>query len=143
MTAADPTLAWMGNRRKVLRWDREHDQKSTFIYATPPHIFPENWACPTLTHPCVEEAFVLAGDTIGPHGRMTAGAYFWRPAGIPHGPFGSRDGGCVLIRFKDGPHVNVWGEDDVPYHFDFPYAPVVPPSLEPFAEAPYEGPLRY
>ncbi len=139
----DPTLAWMGNRRKVLRWDPEYDQKSTFVYTTPPHIYPENWACPTLTHPCVEEAFVLAGDTIGPQGRMTAGAYFWRPEGKPHGPFGSREGACILIRFKYGKHVNVWGDDDVPYHFDFPYRPILPPELARYGRQPYQGTERY
>ncbi len=139
----DPSLAWMGNRRKVLRWDDEYDQKSTFVFTTPPHIFPENWACPTLTHPCVEEAFVLAGDTIGPHGRMTPGAYFWRPEEKPHGPFGSRDGGCTLIRFKYGKHVNVWGEEDVPYHFDFPYRPILPTELEAFGQSVYAGTERY
>jgi hypothetical protein len=80
--AADPTLEWMGNRRKVLRWDPVHDQKATFVFATPPHIFPADWRCPTLTHPCVEESFMLAGEITGPHGRQGPGAYFWRPAGI-------------------------------------------------------------
>ncbi|MDX2221576.1 MAG: DUF4437 domain-containing protein [Rhodospirillaceae bacterium] len=141
-SVADPTLAWMGNRRKVLKWDRQYDQKQTFLLSVPPHIYPENWACPTLTHPCVEESFQLAGDTVGPHGRMTAGAYFWRPAGVPHGPFGSRDGGLSLIRFKHGKHINIWDTTPVPYRYDFPYTPVLPPDMAKFG-AVYEGPLRY
>jgi Domain of unknown function (DUF4437) len=139
---ADPSLEWMGNRRKVLRMDPVYNQKATFIISTPPHIYPEHWACPTLTHPCVEESFMLAGDMTGPHGRMTAGAYFWRPAEIAHGPFGTRDGGMSLIRFRHGPHVNVWGETQVPYSYDTSYKPVLPPELKKYA-AVYEGAARY
>jgi hypothetical protein len=139
---ADPSLEWMGNRRKVLRMDPVYKQKATFIISTPPHIYPENWACPTLTHPCVEESFMLAGDMTGPHGRMTPGAYFWRPAEIAHGPFGTRDGGMSLIRFRHGPHVNVWGPDQVPYTYDAPYKPVLPKELKPHATF-YEGAARY
>ncbi len=138
-TTADPTLEWMGNRRKVLKWDREHDQKQTFLFTTPPHIYPENWACPTLTHPCVEESFMISGEITGPYGKMTRGAYFWRPEEKPHGPFGTRGGGFSLIRFKYGKHVNVWGKDDVPYNFDFPYKPELPDHLAHLGDAPYEG----
>jgi hypothetical protein len=139
---ADPSLEWMGNRRKVLRLDPVYNQKATFIISTPPHIYPEKWACPTLTHPCVEESFMLAGDMTGPHGRMTPGAYFWRPAEIAHGPFGTRDGGMGLIRFRHGPHVNVWGADQIPYTYDSAYKPVLPPVLKKFANV-YEGAARY
>ena len=45
----DPSLAWMGNRSKVLRWDRKWEQRGTFLYTTPPHTYPENWECPSLT----------------------------------------------------------------------------------------------
>ena len=140
---ADPSLEWMGNRRKVLKWDREYDQKQTFLFTTPPHIYPDNWACPTLTHPCVEESFMLSGEITGPFGRMNEGAYFWRPEGKPHGPFGTRGGGFTLIRFKYGAHVNVWGKNDVPYHFDFEYNPELPPNLAHLGDAPYEGLERF
>lgn len=139
---ADPTLEWMGIRRKILRTDPVYKQKATFIISMPPHIYPENWACPTLTHPCVEESFMLSGDMIGPHGTMTPGAYFWRPAEIAHGPFGTRDGGMSIIRFRHGPHVNVWGPDQVPYTYDAPYKPALPPALKKQA-AFYEGAERY
>jgi hypothetical protein len=140
--ASDPTLEWMGNRRKVLRWDRVHDQKATFVFSTPPHTYPEKWLCPTLTHPCVEESFKLAGEMTGPHGRMMAGAYFWRPANIPHGPFGTHDGAMSIIRFKHGKHVNVWDPTPIPYRYDFPYKPAVPPELAAYAK-PYDGAARY
>jgi len=141
-TPADPSLEWMGNRRKVLRMDPVYRQKATFLISTPPHIHPENWACPTLTHPCVEESFMLAGDMIGPHGRMTPGAYFWRPAKVAHGPFGTRDGGMALIRFRHGPHVNVWGPQPIAYSYDVPYNPALPPELAAYAK-PYVGAERY
>jgi hypothetical protein len=138
----DPTLEWMGNRRKVLRWDPVYDQKATFVFATPPHIYPEDWRCPTLTHPCVEESFMLAGEITGPHGRKGPGGYFWRPAGIPHGPFGTRDGGMSLIRFRHGRHVNEWQPESLPYSFDTPYKPALPPELQAIARD-YWGPDRY
>ncbi len=139
---ADPSLEWMGNRRKVLRMDPVYNQKATFIISTPPHIYPENWACPTLTHPCAEESFMLSGDMIGPHGRMTAGSYFWRPAEIPHGPFGTRDGAMSLIRFRHGKHVNVWGAEQTPFSYDTGYKPAIPESLKSVAKI-YEGAERY
>jgi hypothetical protein len=142
-STADPTLEWMGNRRKVLKWDHQYDQKGTFLFATSPHIYPENWACPQLTHPCVEETFMLGGELTGPFGKMNRGAYFWRPEEKPHGPFGTREGGFALIRFKYGKHVNVWGDTDVPYSFDFPYKPELPPALSAYGNAPYEGTATY
>jgi len=142
-SVADPALEWMGNRRKVLKWDPEYNQKATFIFSTPPQIFPENWACPTLTHPCVEEAFMLAGELTGPLGRMTAGSYFWRPEGKPHGPYGTRDGGFSLIRFKYGQHINVWGDKDVPYALDVPYKPILPEEMKVYGKDSYDGPERY
>lgn len=142
-TTADPSLEWMGNRRKILKWDQKYDQKQTFLFTTPPHIYPDNWSCPTLTHPCVEESFMISGEITGPFGKMTQGAYFWRPEDRPHGPFGTRGGGFSLIRFKYGKHVNIWGEVDVPYNFDFSYNPELPDHLSHLGDAPYEGTAPY
>jgi hypothetical protein len=142
-STADPTLEWMGNRRKVLKWDRTYDQKGTFLFATSPQIYPENWACPELTHPCVEETFMLSGEFIGPYGRMSKGAYFWRPEEKPHGPFGTREGAFALIRFKYGKHINVWGDRDVAYSFDFPFKPELPANLARLHETPYDGAELY
>jgi hypothetical protein len=141
-SVADPALEWMGNRRKVLRWDSAYNQKATFIIATPPHIYPTDWLCPTLTHPCIEESFQLAGEITGPHGRQGEGAYFWRPAGIAHGPFGTRGGAMALIRFRDGKHINIWDDTPIPFTFDAPYKPVLPPELVPLAKE-YRGAERY
>jgi quercetin dioxygenase-like cupin family protein len=138
-----PDLQYMGIKRKVLRRNAETGQQRTFLLTTAPHNYPKNWACPTLTHPCVEEMFQIAGDMSGPHGRMTAGAYFYRPPDVAHGPFGSRDGSLSLIRFLDGRHVNIWGDHDVAFDYDVPYAPAVPPQLKRYALGPYVGPERY
>lgn len=138
-----PDLQYMGIKRKVLRRDAASGQQRTFLLTTAPHNYPKNWACPTLTHPCVEEMFQLAGDMSGPHGRMTAGAYFYRPPDVAHGPFGSRDGSLALIRFIDGKHVNIWGDHDVAFDYDVPYAPAVPAALKKYALGPYRGAERY
>ena len=138
-STSDPSLAWMGNRRKVLKWDKKYNQKTTFLFSTPPHIYPDDWKCPILTHPCVEESFVLSGEFIGPQGKMTKGAYFWRPEGKPHGPFGTREGGFSLIRFKYGKHVNIWGDEEIPYTFDFPYKPILPKQIEYLGKSAYKG----
>jgi hypothetical protein len=139
----DPALAYMGLRRKVLRWDREHDQQGTYLLASAPHNYPKGWKCAQISHPCVEESFMLAGDLQGIHGNMTRGAYFWRPAGIPHGPFGSHDGSLTLLRFKYGKHRNDWQRNELPFRFGMPYRPAVPHELERFASAAYDGPERY
>ncbi len=141
-TGGDPTLAWMGTRSKTLRYDPVHQQKSTFVFATAPQVFPENWECPTLTHPCVEESFHLSGSIAGPHGIKRPGGYFWRPPGVAHGPFGSRDGTMSLIRFRHGRHVNIWDKTPVKYSFDMPYKPALPAELVPLAKD-YLGGERY
>jgi hypothetical protein len=135
----DPGLAFMGIKRKTLRRDHVRDQRASFLIATAPHNHPKDWACPALTHPCVEECFMLAGDLTGPQGVLHTGCYFWRPPGIAHGPFGSRYGSLSLIRFVDGKHVNVWGNEALPYSYDVPHAPVLPPNLTAFGAEPYRG----
>ena len=139
----DPALDWMGNKRKVLKWDKEFDQQGTFIFSTPPHIYPNNWLCPTLTHPCVEETFIISGSYIGPYGKMSKGAYFWRPENIPHGPFGTREGAFSLIRFKYGRHVNVWGEEQIKYSFDANYNPILPDHLKQYGDLEFEDVASY
>lgn len=138
-TGIDPGLAFMGIKRKTLRRDHARDQRASFLIATAPHNHPQDWACPSLTHPCVEECFMLAGDLTGPQGVLHTGCYFWRPPGIAHGPFGSRYGSLSLIRFVDGKHVNVWGDAALPYSYDVPHAPVLPPHLAAFGAVPYRG----
>ncbi|MEM9060165.1 MAG: cupin [Pseudomonadota bacterium] len=57
-----------------------------------------------VTHDWCEEVFLISGTlSIGTPEResrlLSAGAYAVRPAGVPHGPFFSRDG-CLMIEFN-------------------------------------------
>lgn len=135
-TLNDPRLAHLGIGRKNLRTDPATGERS-FLSLMLPHAEPPGARGPRETHPVVEECFVLAGSLTGPHGTMHAGAYFWRPAGIPHGPFGTRFGCVALIRFVGGRHVNVWSEDEAPFAFDTPYRPILPPDLAHLAGTPW------
>ncbi|RXR28836.1 cupin domain-containing protein [Sphingobium fluviale] len=127
---ADPSLAWMDPRRKVLRWDHDLGQVATVVFAKPPHVHPDGWSSPMLSHPCAEETFVLAGELVGERGAARVGAYSWRPAGTPHGTQGSRTGGISLARMCHGPLANNWDGDALaPFSFDTVYSPVVPADL--------------
>jgi hypothetical protein len=130
-------------RRKVLRRDPNSGQYRNFLLYGPPFRYPKDWRERDLTHPCVEEMFILAGEITGPQGVMTRGAYFWRPPEIPHGPFGTRDGYFAIFRFVRGYHINVWGEHYFPFRFDTPYAPVLPPAQQAYGGQAYAGGDRY
>ena len=137
----DPKLAHLGISRKNLRTDPDTGER-TFLSLILPHAIPTGEQGPTETHPCAEEAYVISGSLSGPQGVMRPGAYFWRPSGIAHGPFGARWGCVMLVRFVGGPHVNHWSEGQAPWRIDPPYAPILPESYRPFAqEAP--PPVRY
>jgi hypothetical protein len=142
MTLNDPNLAHLGISRKNLRCDAQTGER-TFLSMILPHSEPPGRAGPQETHPVVEEAYVLSGSLTGPYGTMEPGAYFWRPAGVAHGPFGARWGAVSLIRFLGGRHENVWSKTEAPFSFAAPYRPVLPPDLAPFAAAPYAPPPRY
>jgi Domain of unknown function (DUF4437) len=140
---ADQSLKWMDPRRKVLRWDTERDQVATVVFAKPPHIHPEGWSSPMVSHPCAEETFVLAGEVTGERGRQRAGAYMWHPAGAPHGTLGSRDGGMSLARMRHGKLENIWdGSASAAFTFEAPYDPKVPEELASVAKE-YVGQNRY
>lgn len=130
----DHRLAHLLPARKILRIDPVDGQK-TFLFMTAPQTHPTNWAGPEESHPTPEEAFLIAGDLTGPQGTMQAGAYFWRPPHIPHGPFGSRAGSLSLIRFVGGIHENVWTEGVQPFTYSRPYRPVLPEPLRECAKA--------
>lgn len=130
----DHRLAHLLPARKVLRIDPVDGQK-TFLFMTAPQTHPTNWAGPQESHPTPEEAFLVAGDLTGPQGTMQAGAYFWRPPHIPHGPFGSRAGSLSLIRFVGGAHENIWTDDVESFTYSVPYRPVLPEALRESAAA--------
>jgi hypothetical protein len=142
MTLNDPKLAHLGISRKDLRTDPVTGER-TFLSMILPHSEPPGSEGPQESHPVVEEAYVISGSLTGPQGTMSPGAYFWRPPGIPHGPFGTRWGCVSLIRFVGGKHENIWTETSAPFDFDAPYVPVLPEHLAPFAYAPWTPPPRY
>ena len=138
----DHRLNHLAPGRKILRIDPITQQK-TFLFMTAPQTHPTNWRGPRERHPTPEEAFFIAGDLTGEYGTMRPGAYFWRPPGIAHGPYGSRTGSLALIRFVGGAHVNEWDTDL--HHFDYhqAYAPALPPQLSALAQAPSPLDLPY
>jgi len=142
MTLNDPKLAHLGISRKDLRTDAETGER-TFLSMILPHSEPPGKEGPQEHHPIVEEAYTISGSLTGPHGTMEPGSYFWRPPGIPHGPFGTRWGCVCLIRFVGGRHVNVWSEGKAPFDFEAPFDPVLPDELSAFAYAPWQPPPRY
>ncbi|WP_317928513.1 cupin domain-containing protein [Halioxenophilus sp. WMMB6] len=121
----DIKLAHLGFARKNLRIDPVTGQR-TFLFMTSPQAHPTNYQGPQESHPTPEEAYQLHGDLTGHVGTMYAGAYFWRPPHIPHGPFGTRGGSLSLIRFVDGAHVNIWSKEAHAFSYQQPYQPVLP-----------------
>lgn len=80
-------------------------------------------------HPCVEEMFLLDGDFVMACGRMTPGAYFWRPPMIAHGPMGTRRGFTGFFRAKEGSFSTVWADAEGPIDWDATYDPILPDDL--------------
>ncbi|MEZ5513332.1 MAG: cupin domain-containing protein [Steroidobacteraceae bacterium] len=94
----------------------------TWIAGLPPY-----WRCDTVErHPVCEEEFAIAGDIHMPNGVMHAGAYFWRPANVPHGPFGTVGGTIHLCRGKGGRYATEFSASDRPFNWDPPYEPILP-----------------
>lgn len=136
MRVNDSKLAHLGISRKDLRTDPVTGER-TFLSMMLPHSEPPGSQGPRESHPIVEESFMIAGSLVGPQGEMHAGAYFWRPPGIPHGPFGTRWGAVALIRFVGGRHVNIWSADEAPFDFHQRYDPVLPPEMEHLRNTPW------
>jgi hypothetical protein len=93
-------------------------------------------------HPVIQEIFVLAGGVAGNTGTMLAGAYTWRPAHVTHGPYGTTTGAVFLFRSHGGPQ-STEHDPPIPFKFDVPHQPVLPPELETLGREPYKGFERY
>lgn len=124
----DDNLRFMGLGRKLLRDDPERKER-VMLLSIAPQAYPSNGAAPPISHPCAEEMYLLGGDVVSEYGTMRSGAYFWRPANIPHGPHGSHTGAFMLIRFIDGRHENHWADEPRAFDPDPPYRPVLPPHM--------------
>ncbi len=138
----DQDLDFLRIAHKVLRHDEERGD-TTMILNSGAQTHPKDWTEGALAHPCVEEMFLLSGDIIAERGIMHAGAYFWRPPEIWHGPFGSRNGHLCVIRFLDGHHVNRWSEEKYPFSLTPDYKPDLPERLEHLANKPFSAPTPY
>lgn len=138
----DPDLDFLRIAHKILRRDANSGE-TTMVLNCGAQTHPADWQEKALKHPCAEEMFLLSGDIIGERGIMNAGAYFWRPPGIWHGPFGSRNGNLCLIRFMDGHHVNQWSDKDLPFSLTPDYNPDLPEELQKFASEPWDTPRPY
>lgn len=90
-------------------------------------------------HPVIEEMFQISGHLAGPLGTMFAGAYFWRPPEIWHGPFGSLTGTLVLFRTKGGPLSTVYTDEETKFTWTPQHRPVLPPDLRDLGSQPYKG----
>jgi hypothetical protein len=132
----DPAYADVGLRWKILRGSPD-DAFCTMLVSCPPHVHPPDWAGPQEVHDCIEEMFLLSGDFLGNRGTMTTGAYFWRPPGIAHGPYGTRGGSLALIRTLGAPLVNHWTPHDLKISRAPTYQPVLPDALRGQARQPW------
>lgn len=127
----DPDVMFLRLAKKMLRYNPKTGD-ATFVLECGGHTHPKDWRERQLRHPCVEEMFLLSGDIVGERGVMVAGAYFWRPPELWHGPFGSRGGNQCLIRFVGGHHVNIWSDEALTFSFNPPHAPVLPDEMKPY-----------
>jgi hypothetical protein len=124
----DPAVQFLNLAHKVLRHVPETGEK-TILLSSGAQTHPHNWREAQLKHACVEEMYLLGGDIIGERGTMYESAYFWRPPGVWHGPFGSRRGSLSLIRFVDGKHRNEWGVEPLPFSLEPSHRPQLPASM--------------
>ena len=85
-------------------------------------------------HPVVEEMYLVAGDMAGERGLMKAGAYFWRPPGLRHGPFGSKTGNLMFFRTQGGPLRTEFEPAADVFSWNPEHRPVLPDALRPFGE---------
>jgi hypothetical protein len=120
----DPSVQFLRLSHKVLRHVPATGEK-TILLASGAQAHPRDWREAQLRHNCAEEMYLLGGDIIGERGTMYEGAYFWRPPGAWHGPFGSRRGSLSIIRFAEGQHTNEWGKEVL----DFALVPLHAPQL--------------
>jgi hypothetical protein len=135
----DPDVQFLRLSHKLLRHVPATGEK-TLLLSVGAQVHPQGWHEARLAHDCVEEMYLLGGDIIGERGTMYEGAYFWRPPGQWHGPFGSRRGSLSLIRFLDGHHHNRWSDDRRPFRLEPAHDPVLPDALRGLAGAAWEPP---
>lgn len=81
-------------------------------------------------HPVAEEMLLVAGQMHSPLGIMNAGAYFWRPADVWHGPYSTVSGCVSLFRTQGGPLSTVYKDETTHPSWNLPECPIVPADME-------------
>jgi hypothetical protein len=135
-------MAYYDGGLKFLRQD-PHTKEQTFLFAASPQTHPPEWKALQETHAVVEESFVVMGEMIGPREVRSAGAYFWRPPHILHGPFGSLTGVTSFIRTVGGSLVDIWNEPKMGFAFKPEPRPQLPPEMEPYSTAHWNRQTNY
>jgi len=114
----------------------------TVLVASAPHLHPPRWRAAQEIHPCAEELFLLSGDCLCHTGAMSSGAYCWRPAGVAHGPHGSRGGNLALLRSHGAPFATELTPHELALQRAPEYQPILPPRLRAVTIHPWR-PQRY
>jgi hypothetical protein len=138
--AMRPVPGIWGPNQKVLRGGPDADALTALV-AFPAHLHPQQWLGPQELHACAEELFLLSGDCLSNVGQMSPGAYFWRPAGIAHGPYGSRGGNLALLRTHGAPLTMTWTSHEVTLARSPEYQPVLPRELHTLRTRPWRPQL--
>ena len=94
-------------------------------------------------HPVVEEMYLVTGEMMTDTGLMMPGAYFWRPPGMRHGPFGSKTGNTMFFRTKGGPLSTVFPAAGEQFSWTPEHRPVLPPELSQYAQVPGQETAPY
>jgi hypothetical protein len=131
---SDPVVAATANApgRKLLRQDPRSGERTWMLRFGPDD--PNRMTHGRVEiHPVVEEVFLLDGEIQMPCGVLNRGAYFWRPAGIPHGPVGTLKGLSGFFRCKGGPLVTEWSTEEKAIDWHPAYRPTLPDHLKPLA----------
>jgi hypothetical protein len=127
-----------GAGRKILYQDPD-TLDTTWLLGT----MPLRWAERSEVHPTVEEMFLLAGEVHGNRGVMRPGAYFWRPADKPHGPYGTQTGNLYFFRTQGGGLSTTYVEPERPFHWWPKYDAVLPADLAAYAGETPPSPQRW
>lgn len=139
--ATDPKVISPDVRLLVLRTDPQTGERTWLLDVGPEGMCGDFNA--TETHPVVEEVFFLSGSIHGPMGVLRKGAYFWRPPGIAHGPFGSKEGCLGIYRCKGGPLTTAWSDERYAVPWESPYKPILPDEVTEKLASDYEASLPY
>ena len=114
---------------RIICREDPHTHDQTWVLSAPPL-----WRNDVIEiHPVVEEMYLVTGDLTGDTGLMKPGAYFWRPPGMPHGPFGSKTGNLLFFRTQGGPLSTDFQPGEHLFSWDAKLNPVLPPEMAEYA----------